>query len=126
MHVANLSHSELCDEITEFMHFFQLSSQMLVDIEVHGFLLWSSMGFLMPVSILSIRMSNREECGRKFKFMFYMHATLQESRIFFCSSNFLIYLIIFYLWEITTEIRILDFYVNVLGSLTLSTLNINF
>lgn len=55
----------------------EVSSQMLFDIEVHGFLLWSSMGLLMPVSILAIRMSNRVESGRKLKFMFYMHATLQ-------------------------------------------------
>ncbi|XP_017255548.1 cytochrome b561 domain-containing protein At4g18260-like [Daucus carota subsp. sativus] len=55
----------------------KLSSEMLIDIEIHGLLLWASMGFLMPLSILAIRMSNRQESGGKFKFMFYMHATLQ-------------------------------------------------
>lgn len=78
---------------------------MLFDIEVHGFLLWASMGFLMPVAILAIRMSNREESGRKIKFMFYMHATLQASSILFHSSYFSICLIIIYLQEIAVEIR---------------------
>lgn len=61
---------------------------MLFDIQVHGFLLWSSMGFLMPVAIVAIKMSNREASGRKFKFMFYMHATLQASfKFIFGSAN---------------------------------------
>lgn len=83
LHVAYLSHSELYDHITNFnCNTFQLSSELLIDIEIHGLLLWASMGFLMPLSILAIRMSNRQESGGKFKFMFYMHATLQASSKF--------------------------------------------
>ncbi|KAK4713990.1 hypothetical protein R3W88_019897 [Solanum pinnatisectum] len=42
---------------------------------LHGFLLWASMGFLMPIGILVIRMTNRhEECGTRLKII---HATLQ-------------------------------------------------
>lgn len=42
---------------------------------LHGFLLWVSMGFLMPIGILIIRMTNRhEECGTRLKII---HATLQ-------------------------------------------------
>ncbi|XP_059282429.1 cytochrome b561 domain-containing protein At4g18260-like [Lycium ferocissimum] len=44
---------------------------------LHGFLLWASMGFLMPIGILVIRMSNREECERRLKIILYVHATLQ-------------------------------------------------
>ncbi|KAK1393391.1 Cytochrome b561 domain-containing protein [Heracleum sosnowskyi] len=55
----------------------KLSPQTLYNITVHGFLLWASMGFLMPVGILVIRMSNTEQSGRRLKIMFYMHAILQ-------------------------------------------------
>ncbi|KAL8088377.1 cytochrome b561 domain-containing protein At4g18260-like [Apium graveolens] len=65
----------------------KLSSQMLFDIQVHGLLLWSSMGFLMPVAILAIRMSNREASGRKSKFLFYMHATLQILSVFVVTAG---------------------------------------
>uniref|UniRef100_A0A5B7BM48 Cytochrome b561 domain-containing protein n=1 Tax=Davidia involucrata TaxID=16924 RepID=A0A5B7BM48_DAVIN len=55
----------------------ELSPKLSFEITLHGFLLWGSMGFLMPVGILIIRMSNREECGRRLKIMFYIHASLQ-------------------------------------------------
>ncbi|KAG7037492.1 Cytochrome b561 domain-containing protein, partial [Cucurbita argyrosperma subsp. argyrosperma] len=48
-------------------HSQKISSSLLFDITLHGFLLWASMGFLMPVGILVIRMSNREQCGRRLK-----------------------------------------------------------
>lgn len=35
------------------------------------------MGFLMPIGILVIRMSNRQECRRRLKIILYIHATLQ-------------------------------------------------
>lgn len=53
--------------------------QLLSQIVVHGFLLWASMGFLMPVGILAIRLSNLEEHGRKRKIMFFVHAVTQAS-----------------------------------------------
>lgn len=56
-----------------------MSSSLLFDITLHGFLLWASMGFLMPVGILVIRMSNREQCGRRLKILFYIHTILQAS-----------------------------------------------
>ncbi|KAF8408903.1 hypothetical protein HHK36_004973 [Tetracentron sinense] len=55
----------------------KLSPQLSFEIALHGFLLWASMGFLMPVGILTIRMSNREECGRRLKVLFYFHVILQ-------------------------------------------------
>ncbi|PWA66702.1 cytochrome b561/ferric reductase transmembrane [Artemisia annua] len=51
--------------------------QLLSQIVVHGFLLWASMGFLIPVGILAIRLSNLEEHGRKRKIMFFIHAVTQ-------------------------------------------------
>ncbi|XP_022936959.1 cytochrome b561 domain-containing protein At4g18260-like [Cucurbita moschata] len=58
-------------------HSQKMSSSLLFDITLHGFLLWASMGFLMPVGILVIRMSSREQCGRRLKFYFYIHTILQ-------------------------------------------------
>ncbi|XP_043689988.1 cytochrome b561 domain-containing protein At4g18260-like [Telopea speciosissima] len=55
----------------------KLSSELSSEITVHGFLLWASMGFLMPVGILVIRMSNRVECGRRQKLIFYFHFIFQ-------------------------------------------------
>ncbi|KAA8519512.1 hypothetical protein F0562_013768 [Nyssa sinensis] len=55
----------------------KVSHQMTFDITVHGILLWASMGFLMPVGILTIRISNREGSGRRLKLLFYFHAILQ-------------------------------------------------
>ncbi|XVE72350.1 hypothetical protein DITRI_Ditri11bG0032300 [Diplodiscus trichospermus] len=57
----------------------QVSHKLMFEITLHGFLLWASMGFLMPVGILAIRMSNREECGRRLKILFYVHAVSQAS-----------------------------------------------
>ncbi|XVF71212.1 hypothetical protein PTKIN_Ptkin12aG0018000 [Pterospermum kingtungense] len=54
-----------------------VSHKLMFEITVHGFLLWASMGFLMPIGILAIRMSNREECGRRHKILLYVHAVSQ-------------------------------------------------
>ncbi|KAE8674222.1 Cytochrome b561 domain-containing protein [Hibiscus syriacus] len=50
---------------------------MISYISVHGLLLWASMGFLMPVGILTIRMADKEEAGKRIKFLFYLHAIFQ-------------------------------------------------
>ncbi|XP_043700953.1 cytochrome b561 domain-containing protein At4g18260-like [Telopea speciosissima] len=55
----------------------KLSPELSFEITVHGFLLWVSMGFLMPVGILIIRMSNKVKCGRRLKVIFYFHVILQ-------------------------------------------------
>ncbi|KAK8994955.1 hypothetical protein V6N11_046022 [Hibiscus sabdariffa] len=54
----------------------KVSHKLMFEITLHGFLLWTSMGFLMPVGILAIRMSNREECGRRLQILFYMLSVL--------------------------------------------------
>ncbi|XP_057797708.1 cytochrome b561 domain-containing protein At4g18260-like [Salvia miltiorrhiza] len=55
------------------------SSQKVFDILVHGILLWASMGFLIPLGILVMRISS---CRSDFqpsrhKTVFYVHAVLQ-------------------------------------------------
>ncbi|XP_038709892.1 cytochrome b561 domain-containing protein At2g30890-like [Tripterygium wilfordii] len=65
----------------------KLSPKLLYEIKVHGFLLWASVGFLMPVGILIIRMSNREECGRRLKILFYVHTISQMLSIFLATAG---------------------------------------
>ncbi|KAK6917202.1 Cytochrome b561/ferric reductase transmembrane [Dillenia turbinata] len=55
----------------------KLSSKMSFDITLHGLLLWASMGFLTPIGILIIRISNKGYSRRKFKILFYFHIILQ-------------------------------------------------
>ncbi|KAK8639323.1 hypothetical protein V6N13_137710 [Hibiscus sabdariffa] len=62
-------------------NFQKVSQKLMFEITLHGFLLWASMGFLMPVGILAIRMSNREECGRKLRILFYVHAVSQARAV---------------------------------------------
>lgn len=70
--------------------------QLLSQIVVHGFLLWASLGFLTPVGILAIRLSNREEHGRRRKIMFFIHAVTQASFLYnhLCFVNIVDYIII--------------------------------
>lgn len=75
----------------------QLSHQKKFDIQLHGLLLWISMGFLMPVGILTIRMSGRLARGStQIKVYFYLHVVLQVNQL-----SFFILLLIFYKYLIT-------------------------
>lgn len=56
-----------------------MAPQLLFEIKLHGFLLWASVGFLMPVAILAKRMSYKEESGRRLRIIFYVHAITQAS-----------------------------------------------
>lgn len=58
------------------LHIQQLSPKMVSDINLHGVLLWASMGFLMPLGVITVRMSHREEGGRR-KALVYLHFVLQ-------------------------------------------------
>ncbi|XP_041003427.1 cytochrome b561 domain-containing protein At2g30890-like [Juglans microcarpa x Juglans regia] len=71
------SSQEPAESASKKDHLDKLSPKFLFEITLHGFLLWASMGFLMPVGILIIRMSNREESGRRLRILFYVHAILQ-------------------------------------------------
>ncbi|KAF1876307.1 hypothetical protein Lal_00029654, partial [Lupinus albus] len=57
---------------------YKVNHQKTSDIAVHGFLLWASMGFLMPLGILTIRGSKKTEPGsRRNRFLFYLHVVFQ-------------------------------------------------
>ncbi|KAL6197376.1 hypothetical protein ACLB2K_032985 [Fragaria x ananassa] len=59
-------------------NFHKLGPQMTFNVTVHGILLWFSIGLLMPIGILVIRMSVREEQGTtRAKVLFYFHVIFQ-------------------------------------------------
>lgn len=72
-----------CDLVYIILLLFQLSnlqvnSQKTFDIVVHGILLWASMGFLMPVGILTMRMSSTTNSHHsRHKILFNLHAIFQ-------------------------------------------------
>ncbi|KAM7500666.1 hypothetical protein LguiA_025080 [Lonicera macranthoides] len=74
----------------------KVSSQMIFDIKLHGILLWVSMGFLMPLGILTIRFSNKEECGQtRLKLLFYFHAIVQMVAVLLATAGAILSIISF-------------------------------
>ncbi|XP_077229417.1 cytochrome b561 domain-containing protein At4g18260-like [Tasmannia lanceolata] len=65
----------------------KLSPQLSFQITLHGFLLWASMGFLMPAGIVIIRMSNRQECRKRLKVLFYCHVILQIASVLLATAG---------------------------------------
>ncbi|KAL4198866.1 hypothetical protein AMTRI_Chr03g142210 [Amborella trichopoda] len=65
----------------------KLNQRVEFQITLHGFLLWASMGFLTPVGILLIRVSQKEQCGRRLKLLFYIHLILQISSVLLVSAS---------------------------------------
>ncbi|KAL8136796.1 hypothetical protein V2J09_002797 [Rumex salicifolius] len=61
----------------------KLSPHKIFDMQVHGLLLWASLGFLMPLGVLILRMSNtnisrsREISVTKQRLFYYFHLILQ-------------------------------------------------
>ncbi|XP_076960587.1 cytochrome b561 domain-containing protein At4g18260-like [Bidens hawaiensis] len=56
----------------------KMNPRLVFEIKLHGILLWASIGFLMPLGVIIIRMFNKEECSpRKLKAIIYIHAILQ-------------------------------------------------
>ncbi|XP_050234032.1 cytochrome b561 domain-containing protein At4g18260 [Mercurialis annua] len=62
------------------------SPKLKSDVALHGILLWLSMGFLAPLGILIIRMSHREEGGKK-KVFFYLHLVLQVLSVLLATAG---------------------------------------
>lgn len=65
----------------------KLNPQLSFQIKLHAFLLWASVGLLMPVGILVIRMSQRVECGQKLKILYYSHVILQIVSVLLATSG---------------------------------------
>ncbi|RWW86580.1 hypothetical protein BHE74_00004631 [Ensete ventricosum] len=75
--------------------FVQLTPELSFQIKVHAFLLWASVGFLMPVGIIIIRMSHRVECIKKLKVLFYAHLIVQITAILLATAAAVLSLINF-------------------------------
>ncbi|KAJ3670768.1 hypothetical protein LUZ60_008194 [Juncus effusus] len=56
----------------------KLTYQLSLQIKIHAFLLWGSVGFLMPVGILVIRFASSCNCRENFQLLFYFHVILQS------------------------------------------------
>ncbi|XP_062105732.1 cytochrome b561 domain-containing protein At2g30890-like [Humulus lupulus] len=65
----------------------KMDHKLLFNITIHGFLLWASMGFFMPIGILTIRMSNREECGRRLRVLFQIHLISQALAVLLATAG---------------------------------------
>lgn len=65
----------------------KMNPKLQNEITLHGFLLWASMGFLMPVGILAIRLSNREGNPRRHRIIFYAHAILQMLAVLLATAG---------------------------------------
>ncbi|XP_030517326.2 cytochrome b561 domain-containing protein At4g18260-like [Rhodamnia argentea] len=64
-----------------------VSPCLLFEITLHGFLLWASLGLLMPLGVLVIRMSNRGERGIRLKIYFRAHAILQMLSVLLATAG---------------------------------------
>ncbi|KAG6520524.1 hypothetical protein ZIOFF_017581 [Zingiber officinale] len=54
-----------------------LTPELSIHITIHGFLLWTSVGFLMPLGVVIIRMTEGVKSIRMVKVLFYTHVTVQ-------------------------------------------------
>ncbi|KAG6498486.1 cytochrome b561 domain-containing protein At2g30890-like [Zingiber officinale] len=55
----------------------KLTPELSIHIKIHGFLLWASLGFLMPLGVVIIRMSESAKSIKMVKVLFYTHVTVQ-------------------------------------------------
>ncbi|XP_010918848.1 cytochrome b561 domain-containing protein At2g30890 [Elaeis guineensis] len=65
----------------------KLTPKLSLQIKLHAFLLWASIGFLMPVGIIIIRMSNRVKCGKRLNVLFYSHVIVQMTAVLLATAG---------------------------------------
>ncbi|KAM2582600.1 hypothetical protein TB1_004718 [Malus domestica] len=83
---ADVNQHSSHENIKENIH--KMSPRMTFNVTVHGLLSWFSMGFLMPLGILVIRMSAREERGAtRAKVLFYLHIVLQVLSVLLATAG---------------------------------------
>ncbi|KAI4365202.1 hypothetical protein MLD38_021209 [Melastoma candidum] len=70
------SHARGANRTSTLAH-HEMNGGMCYDVWIHGLLLWSSMGFLMPAGILIIRLSARERSKTRLRSLFYAHVIVQ-------------------------------------------------
>lgn len=93
IHLPFICCSSLKEALPAFSHIKDdnhnqlLSSRMTFEVALHGLLLWASLGFLMPIGILIIRLSNKEENGTRLKLYFYFHLIVQILSLFIATAG---------------------------------------
>ncbi|KAG6502370.1 hypothetical protein ZIOFF_042262 [Zingiber officinale] len=55
----------------------KLTPQQSIHIKIHGFLLRASLGFLMPLGVVIIRMTESAKSIKMIKVLFYTHVAVQ-------------------------------------------------
>ncbi|KAG8086434.1 hypothetical protein GUJ93_ZPchr0010g9807 [Zizania palustris] len=55
----------------------ELTPKLSFQLKLHAFLLWSSVGFLMPMGVLLIRISNNVKSTKSINVLFYCHVASQ-------------------------------------------------
>ncbi|XP_011098392.2 cytochrome b561 domain-containing protein At2g30890-like [Sesamum indicum] len=75
------------ESVVQSSNKYKITPKLLFEIKLHGFLLWASVGFLMPVAILIKRMSIREESGRRLRIIFYIHAITQVLAVLLATAG---------------------------------------
>ncbi|KDP37960.1 hypothetical protein JCGZ_04603 [Jatropha curcas] len=85
--VSCLSHEDISGQKSTRHNIHRLSPKMKSEVALHGVLLWVSMGFLAPLGILIIRMSNREKDVKRRKLFFYLHLILQALSVLLATSG---------------------------------------
>ncbi|PIN11580.1 hypothetical protein CDL12_15822 [Handroanthus impetiginosus] len=81
------SHEHATSQRLQLSNVQKMTPQLSFEIKFHGFLLWASVGFLMPVAILIKRMSNREQSGRRLRIIFYIHAIAQVLAVLLATAG---------------------------------------
>ncbi|XP_041989608.1 cytochrome b561 domain-containing protein At2g30890-like [Salvia splendens] len=65
----------------------QVTPKLSYEIKLHGFLLWASVGFLMPISILIKRISNANPSPTNLRIIFYTHAITQVCAVLVAAAG---------------------------------------
>lgn len=75
--VVYLSVSLTAKTNTWILYVLQLTPRLSLQLKLHAFLLWSSVGFLMPIGVLLIRVSSNVRSPKTAKALFYCHVASQ-------------------------------------------------
>ncbi|KAK1698768.1 hypothetical protein QYE76_015465 [Lolium multiflorum] len=67
--------------------FAPLTPKLSLQLKLHAFLLWSSLGFLMPVGVLLIRVSSNVRSAKSVRVLFYSHVALQIAAVVLATAG---------------------------------------